>query len=132
MPTKTHSKANGKPPNAKPPVPQIEAVKGETAASPQTKTLEWHGINVVLPDTLPAWWMFDVFEAQAGDDVAMVRAIYDIVGPDNWQKCRTVAKELELGQDEFNELIQQVLGVYGMSEGEPSPSTGSSATGGDS
>lgn len=108
---------------------QIEAVKGEVVEDgPSTKTLMWHGADLVLPAELPGTAMFDVTEAQVGgDDTAILKLIYDLIGKEQWAKARAVAGEQKLNSDDFQKLLQKVLAEYGMGPGESSDSAESSS-----
>jgi hypothetical protein len=120
--------------NVRQQVKGIEAVRGEVVSNgdgPQSKTLTWHGAQLTLPAALPATFMFDAFAAQASadDQLVLVKALFDLVGPEQWAKARAVAAEQQLPSEAFNELVSDVLEVYGM-QGEASAPGGSSATGG--
>lgn len=110
---------------------QIEAVRGEvTDDSPANKTLVWHGVDLVLPAELGAALMFDVFAVQvSGDESALMRAIYEMVGADGWAKARQAAAEEQLPAEAFHDLISEILAQYGMGSGEPSDSADSSKNG---
>ena len=109
---------------------QIEAVKGEVVSdNPESKVLVWHGVDLKLPAELGAALMFDVFSAQVGDDAALMKAIYEMVGPEGWAKCRKVAAEEQLPAQAFHDLISEILAEYGMGSGEASDSADSSENG---
>ena len=133
---KTAAASNGAAPEdppKTPDVPQIEAARGEVVDDgPQTKVLIWHGVNLVLPSELGAAFMFDVMEAQIGDDTALLRAIYETVGKEQWAKARRVAAEERLPAEDFHKLVQEVMAQYGMGPGEASGSGDSSEKGSDS
>jgi hypothetical protein len=112
-------------------VKQIEAVRGEVVSDgPATKVLMWHGVDLVLPAELGAAFMFDVSEAQLGDEMAMLRGIYQTVGKEQWAKARKVAVEEHLPADEFHKLVGLILGEYGLGVGEPSASSDSAGDAG--
>jgi hypothetical protein len=110
-----------------PPPPQIAAVRGEVVEDqPTTKALVWHGVDLVLPAELGAAFMMDVFEAQLGDETALLRGIYQAVGKEQWAKARKVAAEDNLPAQDFNSLVTEILAMYGMAPGEQSDSANSS------
>lgn len=114
-------------------VKELEAVRGEVVEdAPETKTLVWHGTDLVLPGELPGSAMFDITEAQVGgDDTAILRLIYNLIGQEQWAKARAVAAEKKLNSDAFQDLLGQVLGQYGMGPSEQPPSSDSSTDAGD-
>ena len=108
-------------------VQQIEAVRGEVVSDgPAAKTLVWHGVDLVLPAELGAAFMFDAFEAQLGDETAMLRGIYETVGKEQWAKARKLAAQEHLPADEFHKLVSLILAEYGLGSGE-SPASSDSA-----
>jgi hypothetical protein len=110
---------------------QLEAARGEvTDEQPRTRSLIWHGAAIALPPELPASWMFDVVEAQVGDDqTRLLRAVYELIGKDQWGVVRDAAVREHVSPDGFLDLLEQVLGLYGMTGEGPLASAGSSANG---
>jgi len=117
----------GDPMNEQPP-DEVESAKGEVVD--EAKMVDFHGLALTLPPSLPASMMFDMTEAEVdGDDSitgsAAVHAVFRAVGKDQWRKAKRHAEDLNLTVDDFSDFVNSVFKAYGMGSGEssePSPS----------
>ena len=114
---------------------EVEVAKGEVVDD--AKQIDWHGLGLTLPVSLPASMMFDMTEAEIeGDDAtggsAAVHTVYKLLGKEQWHKAKRHAEELGLSVDDFSGFITSVYAAYGMGPGESSGSSSSSGNGGDS
>jgi hypothetical protein len=114
---------------------EVEVARGEVVDD--NKQIDWHGLGLTLPASLPAAMMFDMTEAEIeGDDAtggsAAVHTVYKLLGKDQWRQAKRHADELNLSVEDFSDFINQVYAAYGMGPGESSESSSSQGKGGDS
>ena len=114
---------------------EVEVARGEVVD--EAKMVDWHGLGLTLPPTLPAAMMFDMTVAEIeGDDStsgsAAVHTVYKLLGKEQWLKAKRHAEEMNLTVDDFGDFINTVYRAYGMgTSGEASGSSSSSeSTGG--
>jgi hypothetical protein len=114
---------------------EADVARGEVVDD--AKMIDWHGLGLTLPASLPASMMFDMTEAEieGGDDgsgSAAVHTVYKLLGKEQWRQAKRHAEEMNLSVDDFSDFINSVYAAYGMGPGESSASSSSQEKGGDS
>ena len=96
------------------------AAVAEVAAAPAGKTLEYEGITLTLPDSLPASALMQVVELEATSEsnpVALLRILRAILGPEQYtQAAYRVPQENDW--ESVYGLLRGCLDQFGLSLGE--------------
>lgn len=92
----------------------------DAAQQPESKKIEFEGLELELAPSLPAAMMFDLIETEASEGGANaylvhLRLLRSLVGPDQFM---TIRHRIGEDVDKVWELINLVLAEYGMGLGE--------------
>lgn len=100
------------------------AARAETKKPPAAKTFAWRGIQLKLPDRLPATVAFDLADLETSEEALtpLFRFITGLIGSDQLARVRTKVAEdndsLDDLPDILSGIVSSILDEYGMSVGE--------------
>lgn len=109
--------------------PAAQAAAAEKSGEPRSIT--WRGLNLTLPATLPGTLYFDLaaLEDESASLAAQMRLLTGLIGDDQLRQVRDKVAADGIGFDEVAdaivELMDDVLGAYGLDQGEADASPGS-------
>lgn len=98
-----------------------EVAREEVAEATGPKVVEFHDLELTLPDELPPTVLFDLAIMQ-GDDLALMRLLDTVLGRDQYLAVRAVfahaGHALEAFAEELGGLAEKISGAYGLTSGE--------------
>jgi hypothetical protein len=114
------------------PVSAPEAAREEVAEKPKAKTVDFRGLTLELPDTLPGTVALDYAEIEDGKKAVspVVNLIKSIIGEEQYNLLYAKVAEDGITMDEvidgLRSLFDDLFAAYGTSAGESEASAGSS------
>jgi hypothetical protein len=104
------------------------AARAETS-EPESRTIDFRGLELTLPATMPGAVLFDVGLVDEKDIVGMMRLLDSLIGREQYLQVRAKVAEdgldVETVAEPLGELINDAFGAYGMKPGEAQASSGS-------
>jgi hypothetical protein len=106
-----------------------EAAQDEVLEEKKPKTVDFRGLTLELPDTLPGTVALDYAEIEDGRKQVspVVNLIRSIIGHDQYgdvyDKIRDDAVTVDDVGDVLRDLMEDLFGAYGTAEGESEAST---------
>lgn len=108
---------------------RAQAQKAIAELNDKPRSAEFRGLKLTLPAQMPATFVFDIAEMQAGDGTdfgVMHRLMVGFLGAEQWRQVRDKIGEDKVGFDQLldvtEELFEAITGAYGASLGESSAS----------
>ena len=120
-PGKGKAKRNGKASKAK--GAEAAAAIAETNGSTAGRTVTVRGLELALPDQLPATLMFDIAEMQSNADaLTFIRTLTSFIGREQMAVVRGKVAAGEVADDELGDYLSEILFAcmepFGMTLGE--------------
>lgn len=117
------------------PAKKATAAKSKAAAASQEaggeRSLDWRGLTFTLPATLPGTLIFDLAEVEKNPNALgpLIATLESLLGAEQLRQVRDLVASENIDMagvaDVLGDLVREVFGSYGMTEGESSASPGS-------
>lgn len=105
-----------------------EAAAAQRETDPEPITFDWRGLTLELPPVAPLALAFDLASMDTLSEAAIIRALGGVLGDAQFRALRNHLVALRIGLDDhaaFMELVDGILGRFGITLGESPASAGS-------
>lgn len=108
---------------AKKAAPSKKGAAARAEKKNQPKTVDFRGLTLTLPATLPGTLIFDLADLESGNGLrGTMELIKSLVGPDQYQAIRNKVADDEIPLDEvegvLEGMLEDVFESSGLSQGE--------------